>query len=148
MNLKQFLTVTGGILIMVICSIGVIAFLKKGGPTTSKPQSGAAREVITIVAFGDSLTAGYGVDLSESYPYILEERLKSKGLSVNVINMGVSGETSQGGLERTTFVLDQNPDIILLGLGANDMLRSLPPSFIKRWGRSLILLRHFSYYQI
>lgn len=131
MTLKQFAIVTGGLLILMICSIGIVIFLKKGESSSVGLQPDTQQAVITIAAFGDSLTAGYGVDLTESYPYVLEERLKSKGISVNIINMGVSGETSQGGLERTAFVLEQNPDVILLGLGANDMLRSLPPSFIK-----------------
>jgi acyl-CoA thioesterase I len=85
----------------------------------------------TVVAFGDSLTAGLGVALSESYPAQLENILKKKYARVRVINMGVSGETTSGGLERVDFVLKQKPSLILLGLGANDMLRGTSPETTK-----------------
>lgn len=93
-----------------------------------------------IVAFGDSLTAGYGVDLKDSYPSILQDALNKgmtkvgkEGQNVNfkIINMGVSGETTTGGLERVDFAISQNPDLILLGLGANDMLRATDPKLAK-----------------
>ncbi len=86
----------------------------------------------TIVAFGDSLTAGYGVALDESYPSILEKKLREQGFAIQVINMGVSGETSLGALQRLTFVAQQNPEIVLLGIGANDMLRGMPPDDLFR----------------
>jgi len=81
---------------------------------------------VTIVAFGDSLTAGYGLPVSESYPAQLEKSLVEKGLNVKVINAGVSGETTMGNLERADFIRSQNPDIVLLGIGGNDALRALP----------------------
>lgn len=81
---------------------------------------------IKIIAFGDSLTAGYNLSNDESYPAQLENILKSRGYSVTVINAGVSGETSRGNLERADFISEQNPDIVLLGIGGNDALRSLP----------------------
>ena len=86
------------------------------------------KDVFTIVAFGDSLTAGYGINIEDSYPAQLEKSLLEKGYSVRVINMGVSGETTTAGLDRVDFVLKQNPDLILLGLGANDMLRGTSPT--------------------
>jgi len=79
-----------------------------------------------IIAFGDSLTAGFGLPLEESYPAQLEARLKTNGISAKVINAGVSGETTRGNLERAAFVRGQNPDIVLLGIGGNDALRALP----------------------
>jgi len=81
---------------------------------------------ITIVAFGDSLTAGYGLPASESYPAQLETLLQEAGWSVRVINAGVSGETTRGNQERSSFIRSQNPDIVLLGIGGNDALRMLP----------------------
>jgi acyl-CoA thioesterase-1 len=88
-----------------------------------------------IVAFGDSLTAGYGVDLKDSYPSILEENLnkkaEGKNTEIKIINMGVSGETTSGGVDRVEFVISQNPNLVLLGLGANDMLRSTAPSLTR-----------------
>lgn len=79
-----------------------------------------------IVAFGDSLTAGFGVAEKESYPYLLQEKLNADGYNYEVVNAGVSGETSAGGLDRVDWTLDQNNvQIMILELGANDMLRGL-----------------------
>ncbi len=85
-----------------------------------------ATEGVTIIAFGDSLTAGFGLPASESYPAQLEAVLKNEELDVRVVNAGVSGETTRGNLERATFIREQNPDVVLLGIGGNDALRSLP----------------------
>ena len=80
-----------------------------------------------IVAFGDSLTAGFGLTERESYPYLLQERLNADGYDYEVVNAGVSGDTSLGGLERIDWVLEQeNVKILILELGANDLLRGLP----------------------
>ncbi|MDQ5962564.1 MAG: acyl-CoA thioesterase [Patescibacteria group bacterium] len=79
-----------------------------------------------IIAFGDSLTAGYRLPLFESYPAQLEQKLKDAGFSVTVVNAGISGETTRGNLERAQFIRDQNPNVVLLGIGGNDALRSLP----------------------
>ena len=81
---------------------------------------------ITIIAFGDSLTAGYGVQLREAYPAQLERVLRTQGYDVEVINSGVSGETTRGNKERASFIRSQNPDVVILGTGGNDALRSLP----------------------
>jgi len=81
---------------------------------------------VKIIAFGDSLTAGYGLIISESYPSQLESNLRLQGLNVTVINSGVSGETTRGNLERAEFIRNQKPDIVLLGIGGNDALRLLP----------------------
>ncbi len=90
------------------------------------PKTDLKEGEIKIIAFGDSLTAGYGLPISESYPAQLEERLKAEGYEVQVINAGVSGETTKGNLERAEFIRKQNPEIVLLGIGGNDALRSLP----------------------
>jgi len=78
-----------------------------------------------IVAFGDSLTAGLGVAADETYPAELQRRLDALGLRYRVINAGVSGETTAGGLRRVPWVLRSNPEIVILELGANDGLRGL-----------------------
>lgn len=78
-----------------------------------------------IVAFGDSLTAGLGVAANEGYPAVLEEKLKEAGFSYRVVNSGVSGETTAGGLRRVDWVLRSRPEIVVLELGANDGLRGL-----------------------
>ncbi len=85
-----------------------------------------------IIAFGDSLTAGFGLAEKESYPYLLQQRLNAEGFKYEVVNAGVSGDTSLGGLERADWVFDQeNVAIVVLELGANDLLRGLPPAKMK-----------------
>ena len=79
-----------------------------------------------IVAFGDSLTAGLGVPVDESYPAQLQRRLDSLGYRYRVINAGVSGDTTAGGLRRVSWVLSNKPELVILELGANDGLRGLP----------------------
>lgn len=79
-----------------------------------------------ILFFGDSLTAGYGLSPEEAFPSLVEESLIKKGKSCKVINAGLSGETSAGGLSRIDWVLRQTIDIFVLELGANDGLRGLP----------------------
>ncbi len=79
-----------------------------------------------IVAFGDSLTAGLGVQADESYPAQLQRRLDSLGYHYRVINAGVSGDTTAGGLRRVPWILNNKPEVVILELGANDGLRGLP----------------------
>ena len=78
-----------------------------------------------IVAFGDSLTAGLGVQADESYPAQLQRRLDALGYAYRVINAGVSGDTTAGGLRRVSWILNNKPDVVILELGANDGLRGL-----------------------
>lgn len=86
----------------------------------------------TIVALGDSLTAGFGVDEAESYPALLEARLIADGHSVKVVNAGISGETSSGTLSRINWVISSlKPDIVLLVIGANDGMRGIDPGLLK-----------------
>ena len=89
-------------------------------------ERGPVAGVVTIIAFGDSLTAGYGLPINESYPAQLDAALEAQGIQAKVINAGVSGETTRGNLERAEFIRSQNPDIVLLGIGGNDALRALP----------------------
>jgi acyl-CoA thioesterase-1 len=79
-----------------------------------------------IIAIGDSLTAGYGLNLDESYPAQLEKKLLDNFYSIEVINSGISGETSAGLLERVDFIISQNPEVVLITIGGNDALRNLP----------------------
>lgn len=79
-----------------------------------------------ILFFGDSLTAGYGLSPEEAFPALVETQLKKSGKNVKVVNAGLSGETSAGGLSRIDWILKQPVDIFVLELGANDGLRGLP----------------------
>jgi len=95
--------------------------------TKSPPPSNAAPypEERILVAFGDSLTAGLGVSPEETYPARLQEKLLLSGYRYRVINAGVSGDTTAGGLRRVEWVLKSKPDVVILELGANDGLRGL-----------------------
>ncbi len=87
-------------------------------------QNGLAPK--TILFFGDSLTAGYGLSQEDAFPAHVESILTKKGIDVKVVNAGLSGETSAGGLSRIDWVLRQKIDVFVLELGANDGLRGLP----------------------
>lgn len=108
-----------------------VAVSAAGGPArdgglaqaTAREPAGDPRP--TIVAFGDSLTAGLGVASEESYPAQLQRRLARAGYDYRVINAGVSGDTTAGGLRRVDWLLKSNPQIVILELGANDGLRGL-----------------------
>ncbi len=80
----------------------------------------------TIVFFGNSLTAGYGLNPSQAFPALIQNKIDSLGLTYNVINAGVSGETSSGGNGRIDWILREPIDVFILELGANDGLRGIP----------------------
>jgi len=119
--------------IVVFSACGVSNAEKQSNKTAEKkPPIQVVSNRPKIVAFGDSLTAGFGLAEKESYPYLLQEKLKADGYNYEVINAGVSGETSLGGLERIDWVLEQeNVKILVLELGANDLLRGLPVARMK-----------------
>ncbi len=86
---------------------------------------------IHIVAFGDSLTAGYQLPQSEAFPVQLQAALTSKGHAVRVTNAGVSGDTTSGGLARFDWAVPQDTDAVILELGANDALRGVAPKIAR-----------------
>lgn len=96
-----------------------------GAASASESPASGAREA-RLVFLGDSLTAGFGLGEEQAYPAILERRLDEAGLPVEVVNAGVSGDTSAGGLRRIDWVLKQEPDVLVVALGGNDGLRALP----------------------
>lgn len=83
------------------------------------------------MAFGDSLTAGYGLPDDLSFPVQLEKALAEQGFDVSVINAGVSGDTTSSGLDRLEWALGDNPDFVILELGANDGLRAIDPALTR-----------------
>ncbi len=89
---------------------------------------GALADEIVIVAFGDSLTAGYGLPADQGFVPQLQNWLRAKGADVRVVNAGVSGDTTAGGLARIGWVLGGEVDAVILELGANDFLRGLSPA--------------------
>jgi acyl-CoA thioesterase-1 len=87
---------------------------------------------IRIAVLGDSLAAGYGMKPEQSFPARLEAALKAQGRNVAVLNQGVSGDTTTGGLERLDWMLADKPDIVLVELGANDVLRGIDPTLTEK----------------
>jgi acyl-CoA thioesterase-1 len=79
----------------------------------------------TILVFGDSIAAGYGIEKEQAFPAVLQEKIDSLGLNYTVLNGGLSGETSAGGLRRINWVLQREVDIMILELGGNDGLRGI-----------------------
>ncbi len=102
---------------------------------TARPASAAAPAAAAstatepaerVIFLGDSLTAGPGLVEEETYPALIANRLHDQGYDVDVVNAGVSGDTTAGGLARLDWLLDQKPAVLVVGLGANDGLRGLP----------------------
>jgi acyl-CoA thioesterase-1 len=81
----------------------------------------------TLMIFGDSLVAGYGLSADQAFPAQLQKKLTEAGHDIRVINAGVSGDTTSGGVTRLEWTLKQNPDYVVVVLGGNDMLRSVDP---------------------
>src|SRR6266496_570122 len=91
------------------------------------PQAApAADQRPAIVCFGDSITAGYGLEAGQSFPDLLQQDLDRRGLKYRVVNLGVSGDTTQDGLSRMSMAVNERPAIVLLELGGNDGLRGIP----------------------
>ena len=100
-------------------------FFVLGVITALFPEPVYSKEKAVVLAFGDSLTAGYGVKDEESYPSKLQEKISSAGFPHKVVNAGVSGDTTAGGVRRIRWLMKHEPEIVILALGANDGLRGL-----------------------
>lgn len=100
-------------------------------PTPPKKSAQAVDNRHVIVAFGDSLTAGFGADPGQSYPDYLQRELDQLGYGYRIVNEGVSGDTTSGGLSRLNELTALKPDVVVLELGGNDGLRGIPVSNIK-----------------
>jgi acyl-CoA thioesterase-1 len=107
----------------MLCAIGMALVAQ---------NSRAAEGRVNIVAFGDSLTAGYGLPANEAFPAQLQRALDAKGLAVNVVNAGVSGDTATGGLSRLDWSVPDDTDAVILELGANDALRGFDPGVTRK----------------
>ncbi len=118
-------------MVKTLCVIMFITFWSFAGCSQEQKKAPEAKEtggtMYTIVAVGDSLTAGYGLDESDGYPALLERKLQADGYNYQVVNAGVSGETSSGTLSRMEWIMTLAPDIVLLETGANDGLRGVDP---------------------
>jgi acyl-CoA thioesterase-1 len=120
---------------MAACGGREEAHENRSGGAESPRTTGAearANPLPRIVILGDSLTAGLGLPVDQAYPSLLQQRLKSEGLDYEVVNAGVSGDTSAGGLSRLDWALQGDVRILVVALGGNDGLRGLPPEALKR----------------
>ncbi|MEN8687549.1 MAG: arylesterase [Desulfuromonadales bacterium] len=106
-------------LFLLVLTIGHVQSLHANNTTES---------TLRLLVLGDSLSAGYGLQPTDSFPAQLEEALHDAGYGVRVINAGVSGDTTAGGLSRLDWALSDQPHIVLVELGGNDALRGLPPT--------------------
>ena len=113
---------------MVNVNAVVLTAAAEPNQVTTKPESTAK----ALLFFGDSLTAGYGLDPAQAFPAIIQEKIKARGWNFRVINAGLSGETTAGGLRRIDWVLQRPIAVLVLALGANDGLRGLPVAEAKR----------------
>lgn len=100
-------------------------------PASTAPVA-SSEALPVILAFGDSLTAGYGLPEEQTYPVLLQKRLEQEGYRYRVVNAGVSGDTTAGGLRRLEWSLAGNVQLVILALGGNDGLRGQPPREMKK----------------
>lgn len=109
----------------------LLAIVSLGYFSMSLPAFAQARAV-KLVALGDSLSAGYNLSGSAAFPTVLEKLLRDEGIAVEIANAGVSGDTSQGGLERLDWSVPDGTDGVILELGANDALRGVDPALTEK----------------
>ena len=95
-------------------------------PTSQSPSPSAQDSAQDLICFGDSLTAGLGTDIGQSYPDDLQRLLDAQGYHYHVVNAGISGNTTKDGLDRIQLVLARHPQIVVVEFGGNDGLRGLP----------------------
>jgi acyl-CoA thioesterase I len=117
----RFAAMVNSLLVLLFCSIPALAQI---APAPTAP--------LKLAILGDSLTAGFGVKAQQAIPARLEAALKAEGRTVTVLNDGVSGDTSAGGLDRVDWILGDKPDIVMVELGANDALRAIDPASTER----------------
>jgi acyl-CoA thioesterase I len=116
--------------VIVMALTGFSGMNKAEAQTTT--QSQAQSRPLKVVALGDSLTAGYGLPANAAFPSVLQGALKAKGITVEMINAGVSGDIAQGGLDRLDWSIPAGTDAVIVELGANDSLRGLDPAQTKQ----------------
>lgn len=136
MRNRRWSIIAASLLALSLAACGGDAPADAAAETRSQNNALAGAEVPVmgperrILAFGDSLFTGYGVGIENSYPSLLQNALRARGINARVINAGVSGDTSAAGRQRLVFTLDaqeEQPDLFILELGGNDMLRQITP---------------------
>lgn len=121
------------LLAFVTIGLGVLGPLAPAGAQSAAPSDPPEpAKLAEIIAFGDSLSAGYGVGPGESFPEQLQAALAKAGVEARVVNAGVSGDTSSGGLARLDWSVPPSADLVIVELGANDALRGVSPDVTRR----------------
>jgi acyl-CoA thioesterase-1 len=110
----------------------IVAFAAAAFGLVFAASPASAERVLKIVALGDSLTAGYGVPAGDAFPAKLQQALAGKGIKVDIVNAGVSGDTTSGGLARLDWSVPADTDAVILELGANDALRGVDPAITRK----------------
>ncbi len=124
-------------MIRIVCVVWLVCVLSMSaavatGQEALQPPGSSKQHVKTLLFFGDSLTAGYGLAPAQAFPALIQEKITLRGWPMQVINAGLSGDTTAGGLRRLDWVLQRPIDVLILALGANDGLRGLPITEAKR----------------
>jgi acyl-CoA thioesterase-1 len=136
---KLLVIITSFILTSLLQSCGDSGKSSANTKEVSDKESATANTITkTILFFGNSLTAGYGLEPTESFPSLIQQKIDSANLPYKVVNAGVSGETSSAGNSRIDWILKQPLDIFVLELGANDGLRGIPVAETKKSLQSII----------
>jgi len=128
--MKLYCSVLAMALLLAGCGSDQAPTPAPGERAEALPDVPVMGEEVAVLALGDSLFTGYGLGEGDSYPARLERALRARGINARIANAGVSGDTSAGGLQRLAFTLGsqkRRPDLIIISLGGNDMLRGLPP---------------------
>jgi acyl-CoA thioesterase-1 len=131
------------ILVLAATSCALVLLACGGEPaaphSATAPIGHSPAEPLPLVVFlGDSLTAGHGLPEEQAFPSIVKRALAERGLPVRIVNAGVSGDTTAGGLGRVDWLLRQEPDVVVVELGANDGLRGLPLAMSERNLREIV----------
>jgi acyl-CoA thioesterase-1 len=116
--------------VLALLTLSAVGWAADLSPTP--PGGTSSDQVKTLLFFGDSLTAGYGLEPAQAFPALIQEKINARGWKFHAINAGLSGETTAGGLRRVDWVLQRPVDVFVLELGANDGLRGLPVDEAKK----------------
>ena len=139
---KYFILLVTGLSLFISCKdkqVNESEVVKNTQAKTSNSSASIKQSKKTILCYGDSLTAGHGLEEKDAWPTLLQQRIDSLDMEYIVVNAGLSGETTSGGLNRLDWILKQKIDVFFLELGANDMLRGLDVSKTKENLDSIII---------
>ncbi len=115
----------------LLCIVFLLSCDQQESPFKTEEPIAVPQHTGTIIAVGDSLTAGLGVMENEAWPAIMEKKLHDNGHRWQVVNAGISGETSSGIVSRIKWIVAQKPEIVILETGANDGFRGIPPELVR-----------------